>query len=47
MMANPPFRLAKILDQGTSNPIVNRLTPQFFEIFNITSEKSPSSIGRG
>jgi hypothetical protein len=41
MMANPPFRLAKILDQGTSNPIVNRLTPQFFEIFNTNLIRLP------
>lgn len=30
----PEFTFAKILDQGTSNPIVNRLSLQFFDILD-------------
>lgn len=30
----PEFKFAKILDQGTSNPIVNRISLQFFDILD-------------
>lgn len=31
---SPEYKLTKILDQGTSNPIVNRLSLQFFDILD-------------
>ena len=30
----PEYKLTKILDQGTNNPIVNRLSLQFFDILD-------------